>query len=210
MMDQSEIVVSFKLSADEASRQTAELQKQSGVTKTTIRIQCGVAVLWLALGISEVASNHLRPSGWISIILGCWYFVLAFQLRSRIIDVPAGVETLIHFRTKEIVVERPAPRTLPWSAVKSMDRYRGGLSIRLASEVKPALEQRIVLPKQAFEDDGIALWHLAEQQLLGPLRRVSAQLSVDERGALRRTDANHIENLRARRDSKPVPQATAG
>ena len=201
-MDQDEIVVSFKLGVEEARLQTAELQKSMGTTKASIRLQFTAAIAYLVLGIVEVATNHLRLSGWSYIVGGCAFAYLALSRRALIINVPAGVETTVRFTVEEIVFERPAPQTLPWSAVEGVDRFDGAMTLRfLVSEIQAPLEQRIVIPRDAFSDRGIAFWHLSERMLLGPLRRVSAQLSADETGALRRTDAAHIENIRARRVS---------
>ncbi len=206
-MDQSDIVVSFTLSDDEARRQTADLQKKTGVTKALVRLQLGVGVPSLALGIFEVATNHMRWTGWFYALYGLCYVFIALQTKSRLIDVPAGVETSIRFGPAEIVMERPAPQTLPWSAVEGMDRYEDALIARFfVSEIKPPLEQRIVIPKRAFADGGLAFWHLSERMLLGPLRRVSAQMSVDETGALRRMDAMHIDNVRVR-NAKRKPRS---
>ncbi len=197
-MDQNEIVVSFTLAADEARRETVALQKNPRGMKLPIRLMSIVAVLYIVSGVTELVLDHVRvmqrASGLFHVFVGCLFAMEALLFVRSIVKVPAG-ETLIRFDEAGIVFERPARLTLSWAAVASVDAYDSAFILRIVpSAVTAPLQRRVVIPKRFLDDGGAAFWRLCERKLLGPLRPVSAQISVDETGALRRKDTTRLVN----------------
>jgi hypothetical protein len=168
-------------------------------------VQRTVSALWLVSGIVDVSMNHGKGTGWLSIVGGCLYGAIALQQKAMLFHVSPGVQTTIRFSEAEIVFEQPTLQTLPWNALDGIAKYDGGLLLFFdKSAVKSPLEQRLAIPNRALGDDGVALWSLSERMMLGPLRRLTDQLSVDERGSVRRNDGEWIPNLRAFKTRSPA------
>ena len=210
MLGEEELAVSYSLTDDEARRASAEITKRRGVTKFSLRVSLVVSGGWIAMGLVEVLGNYRPGMGWFNLLLGCLNALNAYVQNSKVVRIPAGVATAMRLGEDGIVLELPAVRALPWSAVESVERYAGSFVITLCSAaIEPPLPKRIAIPKRALGDGGNALWRLCEQTMIGPLRRVSAQLSLDVHGSLRRNDAQSIVNVSGSRDPRR-PRATPG
>jgi hypothetical protein len=193
-MDSREIIVSFTLSKEEAQRETEVIAKQAGAGKAAIWLFGLSAILWLAIGGIELATNHGNGKGWFDLALGGFYAAIVIAQRVKVRKV-SPCDTLVRFSEAGVFFERPTVREFSWNAVRSMRRSDTAYYLNLDPAMSKApLDRVVVLPVSALGENRTDLWELAERMMVGPLRPVSAQVSLDRSGALRRNDAGSIVN----------------
>jgi hypothetical protein len=197
-MDLREIAVSFTLSKEEAQRETDAVAKRAGAGKIAMWSMRVLALLWLGMGVIELATNHASGQGWLDVVVGVSYGALGIARSVKVRKISPG-DTTVRFSEEGVFFERPASREFSWNDIRYLIRSDTAYFLYLdRAAAEPPFDRPIAIPASALGENRIALWELAERMMIGPLRPVSAQLSMDRSGALRRTDTASIVNRHAK------------